>query len=46
MHLNQLYGYFGRKRDILSTIIVENKDIRLYLARYIVKSIVRVNDKH
>jgi hypothetical protein len=44
MHLNQLYGYFGRKLDLIETINVLNKDIRYYASTRIIKSIIRIND--
>lgn len=45
MHLNQLYGYFGRKLDLIETINVLNTDISLYAATRVIKTIIRINDK-
>nr|YP_004376378.1 hyp16 [Moniliophthora roreri]ADO51599.1 hyp16 [Moniliophthora roreri] len=44
MHLNQLYGIFGRKQELLETINVLNKDIPIYLSTRIIKSIIEIND--
>ena len=30
MHLNQLYGYFGRKLDVIETKVVDNEDLLYY----------------
>jgi hypothetical protein len=46
MHLNQIYGYFGRRLELIETINVRNVDIREILTRKIVKSIIRINDTH
>lgn len=43
MHLNQLYGIFGRKQDIIETINVYKKDLPLILTTKIVKSIIDVD---
>ena len=45
LHLNQLYGYFGRKQDLIETINVLNKDLNLYTCCRIVKTIIKINDK-
>jgi hypothetical protein len=45
MHLNQLYGYFGRKLDLIETINVLNKDIGTYIGTRVIKTIIRINDK-
>jgi hypothetical protein len=45
MHLNQLYGIFGRKKDLIETINVYNKDIINYLSTRIVKNIIQINDE-
>jgi hypothetical protein len=44
MHLNQLYGYFGRKLELIETINVYTNDLHLYLTSRIVKSIIKIND--
>lgn len=45
MHLNQLYGYFGRKLDLIETLNVYNEDINIYVGCRIIKSIIQINDK-
>lgn len=45
MHLNQLYGYFGRKQDLIETINVYNKDLHLYVGSSLIKSIIKINDE-
>jgi DNA polymerase type B, organellar and viral len=44
MHLNQLYGIFGRRKEIISTVNVYNKDLFKLLACKIVKSIIEIDD--
>lgn len=44
MHLNQLYGIFGRKQELLETINVKNEDVKHQLYNRIVKTIIEVND--
>jgi hypothetical protein len=44
MHLNQLYGYFGRKLDLIETINVFNKDLILYAGYRIIKNIIKINN--
>lgn len=44
MHLNQLYGIFGRKRELLETINVRTSDIPKFLTTKIVKTIIEIND--
>jgi hypothetical protein len=44
MYLNQLYGYFGRKQDLIETINIFNKDLILYASYRIIKSIIKIND--
>lgn len=44
MHLNQLYGVFGRKKELTRVLNVNNKDIHGYLSSYIVKSVIKIND--
>lgn len=43
MHLNQLYGYFGRSLETLETININNSEITHYLCNYVVKNILEVN---
>jgi hypothetical protein len=42
LHLNTLYGIFGKTRDILETKIINVKDLTKYLVTRIVKTIVEV----
>jgi hypothetical protein len=44
MHLNQLYGYFGRKLELIETINIFNKDLIIYVGSRIVKNIIKIND--
>jgi hypothetical protein len=45
MHLNQFYGIFGRKHDLLETrnIYIENLDE--FIATRLIKTIVPINEK-
>jgi hypothetical protein len=43
MHLNQLYGIFGRKQETIETLNIYNKDLDYYLSTRIVKSITHIN---
>lgn len=45
MHLNQLYGIFGRKHDLLETINIYIDELSEFIATRVIKSIVPVNDK-
>lgn len=45
MHLNQLYGIFGRKQDIIETINIYNVDIEKYLLSRVVKTIIEINSE-
>jgi hypothetical protein len=45
MHLNTLYGYFGRKQTMIDTINILTKDLGNYLTKYTVFSIININDK-
>jgi hypothetical protein len=45
MHLNQLYGYFGRELDLIETINVYNKDLIFYVSCRIIKAIIQINDR-
>jgi hypothetical protein len=45
MHLNQLYGYFGRKLDLIETLNVLNSDLDYYAATRVIKSIIKINDE-
>ena len=44
MHLNQLYGIFGRKKELIHTINIYRKDLHKYLSSRIIKSIIDIND--
>jgi hypothetical protein len=44
MHLNQLYGIFGRKSEQLNVIGVKNSDYHYYLISKLVKNIIEIND--
>nr|UEX92951.1 hypothetical protein [Marasmius crinis-equi] len=44
MHLNQLYGIFGRKQELLETKNVYNKDLIQYVSTRIIKNIIEIND--
>lgn len=43
MHLNQLYGYFGRKLDLLETVNIDIDELDLYVRTRIIKSMIPVN---
>jgi len=45
MHLNQLYGIFGRKKDLIETINVLSKDLPKYSMMKIIKTVIEINDK-
>jgi hypothetical protein len=45
MHLNQLYGIFGRKHDLLETRNIYKEDLNKYSLTRIIKSIIPINDK-
>jgi len=45
MHLNQLYGNFGRKQELIETINVYNKDLAKYVSTRIIKSIIEINSE-
>jgi len=45
MHLNQLYGIFGRKHDLLETINIYTEDLEEFIATRVIKAIGPVNDK-
>lgn len=44
MHLNQLYGIFGRKQDIIETINIYKHELPKYLTPRIIKSNIENND--
>lgn len=45
MHLNQLYGIFGRKHDLLETRNIYKKDLDAYILTKVIKTIIPINDK-
>lgn len=45
MHLNQLYGIFCRKQDIIETVNIYTKDLVKYITSIIVKTIIEINDE-
>ena len=45
MHLNQLYGIFGRKHDLLETINIYTEELEEFIATRVIKVIVPVSDK-
>ena len=46
MHLNQLYGYFGRKQELLRTVNVHVNDIENYITQNVVKTIIEINPQY
>jgi hypothetical protein len=45
MHLNQLYGIFGRNHDLLETRNIYIDELDEFIATRVIKSIVPINDK-
>jgi hypothetical protein len=45
MHLNQLYGIFGRKHDLLETRNIYIDDLDQFIGTRVLKSIIPINDK-
>lgn len=45
MQLNQLYGYFGRMRDLIITKVIDRDQIESFISTRFIKSIIEVNDK-
>ena len=44
MHLNTLYGIFGRRKETISTVIIDNKHVDEYLVTKVVKSIIKIGE--
>lgn len=44
LHLNMLYGIFGRKISLLETVNVKNEDIIDYAATHIIKGMIKINN--
>lgn len=45
MHLNQLYGAFGRKQEVLETINIPSSELSKYVSTRIVKNVIEINSK-
>jgi len=43
MHLNQLYGYFGRKQELINTVNIHKDELDEYTATRMIKSIIEIN---
>lgn len=46
LHLNALYGYFGRRQDLIETVNVSNTSLPNYLSTRIVREILKINDQY
>jgi hypothetical protein len=44
MHLNQLYGYFGRSQELIMTRCVDRKELLTMLSSRIVNTVVKIDD--
>jgi DNA polymerase type B, organellar and viral len=44
MHLNQLYGYFGRRKTLIETKNVYNEDLMKYYGNYTIFSEIKINE--
>ena len=44
MHLNQLYGYFGRRKTLIETRNVHNEDLIKYYGNYTIFSEIKINE--
>ena len=44
MHLNQLYGYFGRKLNLIETKNIYIKDLKNFITKHTVSSIIKINE--
>jgi DNA polymerase elongation subunit (family B) len=44
MHLNQLYGYFGRKKTLIETKNVYKKDLAQFYGNYTIFSEISINE--
>lgn len=45
MHLNQLYGYFGRRKTLIETRNVYNNELVKYYGNYTIFSEIKINEK-
>jgi hypothetical protein len=46
MHLNTLYGYFGRSLNLLETIIVKNNKLNDFTLNHKIKNLYQINDDY
>jgi DNA polymerase type B, organellar and viral len=46
LHLNGLYGYFGRRQDLIETVNVRNNNLHNYFATRIIKDIMKINEDY
>ena len=46
LHLNGLYGYFGRRQDLIETVNVSNNNLPIYFATRIIKDILKINNDY
>lgn len=44
MHLNQLYGYFGRSYDVINTLNVNKRELNSILLLNLVKTFIKLNE--
>jgi hypothetical protein len=44
MHLNQLYGYFGRRKTLIETKNVYNNELIHYFGKYTIFSEIKINE--
>jgi DNA polymerase type B, organellar and viral len=44
MHLNTLYGYFGRRKTLIETKNVFNNDLVKYFGNYTIFSVININE--
>ena len=45
MHLNTLYGIFGRRHDLLETINIYKENLDEFMCTRVIKSIIPINDE-
>jgi hypothetical protein len=46
LHLNGLYGYFGRRQDLIETVNISNNSLTSYLSTRIVKEVLEINNDY
>jgi DNA polymerase type B, organellar and viral len=44
LHLNTLYGVFGRKQELIQTINIHPDELEMYLATHVIKNIIKISD--